>query len=362
MPNTNINTIARDAKVSTTTVSNFINGTEVFPISADTKKRIFDVMRALNYRPHVGGTLMRRAATRPGRLGFVMGEDCRMRTLTTVGLPLIQRLLVELEMALETRFGWSLTILHVNDENSRLEWNEQLIGIDCLINFGQLNAQMCDVTVRRNLPLIELSSTEEFRKHGDFHGVIEEYDRVFWRNDRQIADLFERFYADGARKFLFLSSCNIASLRPDYFGLDAEAKLRGFESALAAHPDCEGKVLSPENVGDFGMFREFELVRRLLAGNVEELRQADAVIAHNDIVAYAAVSAAAELGRRPGGELRISGEGDFDFLRYWYPKIVTSSVDYAGLTEELCRLIEFRQKDRRSPCRRIEIPTHIVQR
>ena len=33
----NINTIAKTAKVSTTTVSNFINGTEVFPISSDTR-------------------------------------------------------------------------------------------------------------------------------------------------------------------------------------------------------------------------------------------------------------------------------------------------------------------------------------
>lgn len=35
---TNINTIARVAKVSTSTVSNFINGTEVFPFSPETRR------------------------------------------------------------------------------------------------------------------------------------------------------------------------------------------------------------------------------------------------------------------------------------------------------------------------------------
>ena len=65
----NINTIAKTAKVSTTTVSNFINGTEVFPISPDTRTRIKDAMRQLNYRPHIGGILMRRNAPRRGAAG-----------------------------------------------------------------------------------------------------------------------------------------------------------------------------------------------------------------------------------------------------------------------------------------------------
>ena len=50
----NINSIARQAHVSTTTVSNLINSTEVFPISPETRERILRVMRELNYRPHIG--------------------------------------------------------------------------------------------------------------------------------------------------------------------------------------------------------------------------------------------------------------------------------------------------------------------
>ena len=51
----NINTIARLAKVSTSTVSSFINGTEVFPFSPETRLRVKEAMRELNYRPHIGG-------------------------------------------------------------------------------------------------------------------------------------------------------------------------------------------------------------------------------------------------------------------------------------------------------------------
>ena len=80
----NINTIAKTAKVSTTTVSNFINGTEVFPISRETRYRVKRAMLELNYRPHIGGVLMRRNAQRHSKVGFVFGEDCRLPVLGAV--------------------------------------------------------------------------------------------------------------------------------------------------------------------------------------------------------------------------------------------------------------------------------------
>ena len=97
----NINTIAKTAKVSTTTVSNFINGTEVFPISSDTRGRVKSAMRKLNYRPHIGGSLMRRNVPRRPKLGFVFGEECMNPILHTAGNPLVQRFLRELESAIE---------------------------------------------------------------------------------------------------------------------------------------------------------------------------------------------------------------------------------------------------------------------
>ena len=257
----NINTIAKTAKVSTTTVSNFINGTEVFPISPDTRTRIKDAMRQLNYRPHIGGILMRRNAPRRGRVGFVMGEDVTSPVLHTAGIPLVQRILCELEKALDERLDMNLEILRIRDEDSRSEWNARLLDLDCLVNYGQVNSLMCDTLSRRNLPMIEVYSAETFRRHGDFTGVDEEFDFLYWRNDRQIETLFDHFHRRGARRFIFVSSCNVRALRPDYYGYDAEMKLEGFKRALAAHPNASGTILMPRNVGDFNMFREFKLIR-----------------------------------------------------------------------------------------------------
>lgn len=104
----NINTIARMAKVSTTTVSSFINGTEVFPISRETRYRVKRAMLELNYRPHIGGVLMRRNAQRHSKVGFVFGEDCRLPVLGVTANPLIQRFLCNLESVLDSRLNMSL--------------------------------------------------------------------------------------------------------------------------------------------------------------------------------------------------------------------------------------------------------------
>ena len=358
----NINTIAKTAKVSTTTVSNFINGTEVFPISSDTRGRVKSAMRKLNYRPHIGGVLMRRNAPRRGRVGFVMGEDVRSPILHTAGIPIVQRILCELEKALDERLDMNLEILRIKDEDSRAEWNARLLDLDCVINFGQVNNLLCDSLSRRNLPMIEVYSAESLRRHGDFTGVEEEYDFLYWRNDRQIELLFEHFHRAGRRNFIFVSSCNIKALRPDYYGYDAEMKLEGFKRALAAHPDASGHVLSPRNAGDFNMFREFMLTRELLTREREALAGADAVICHNDIVAQGAASTVIELGRVPGKDIALSGEGDYREFQHWHPAIVTSCVDYAKLTDRVCDLIRRRTADRTgAPCR-TEIPTLLIER
>ena len=356
----NINTIAKAAKVSTTTVSNFINGTEVFPISAETRGRIREAMRKLNYRPHIGGVLIRRNASRRGKAGFVMGEDCMQPVLHTAGIPLVQRFLLELELALSRELDMSLEILRVGDEDSRADWNAQLLDIDCLINFGQVNALMCDTLSRRNLPMIEVSSTEVFRRHGDFSGVDDEFDFFFWRNDRQIESAFEHFYAGSRRRFLYMSSFNVQSQRPEYYGYDAQAKLDGFLRALGRHPKCSGTVLTPPMEGDFNMFREFALVREFLAATPGVLSGADAVICHNDIVAHGVASYALENGLRPGRDFLLSGEGHFRELQYWYPVITTSCVDYAALTGRICELIRLRAAGEAGEFRREEIPTLLV--
>ncbi len=355
----NINSIARQAHVSTTTVSNLINSTEVFPISPETRERILRVMRELNYRPHIGGSLMRRNVPRRPKLGFVFGEECMNPILHTAGNPLVQRFLRELESAIEQELDWELAILRVNDENSRSEWNERLIDVEAVVNFGQLNCLMCDTMVRRNLPLINVYPHTEVRRHGSFAGIPDEFDFVFWRNERQMENIFQHFYARGARRFLFLASCNIKENRPEGFGFDAEAKISGFERALAAHPEATGRVLRPGKPRFYTMACEYHLAREMMLEVREELPEVDAVMCHHDIMAQGAALVLMETGRQVGRDVMVSGEGKFDELRFWHPAITTTSVDSIRLNAEICRLLKLRRTDRISPPETVEIPTII---
>ena len=61
------------------------------------------------------------------------------------------------------------------------------------------------------------------------------------------------------------------------------------------------------------------------------------------------------------GAFLLSGEGHFRELQYWYPKITTSCVDYAQLSDRICELIELRLRDKISPPRKIEIPTLLLK-
>ncbi len=357
MEKININTIAKIAKASNTTVSNYINGTETFPISDDTARRIRQAMRELNYRPHPGASLIRRNRADRKKIGFVFGENSMLPVFEVMIVPLIQQILVETSAAF-AKENYDLVILNVSDEKSRSLWNEIFIDVEAVINYGQINALMYDTLIRRNIPLIELSPTEDYRV---VFGNIDqsELHHIFWRSDRQIVDIFESFYRQQARKFVFVSSWNIKRNRPDFYGYDAEAKVDGFLAALNKHPDATGTVLSPPlPKSDSSMNYEFESGRVITLQHLDIIRQSDAIIAHNDIVARGIASVLTEDPDLSSKKILLSGEGDFTALRYWHPKITTSSVDYDQLTRNLVAMVKNIAGAQSPQMFQIEIATH----
>ena len=356
MSNININTIAKHARVSTTTVSNYINGTEKIPISPETRRRISSVMRELDYRPHPGGSLIRRNRQERKRIGFIFGENCMLPVPEIFHVQLIQDLLRELSYAF-LRHGFDLEVLNVADENSRSDWNNAFLDIDFVLNYGQFNNLMYDTLSRRNIPVVEIFSLDRFRIVGDADPVpTVDLHTVFWRNDRQIAGIFDRFYQEGARNFLYISSWNVKSNRPDFYGYDAECKMTGFLAALQAHSDARGSVLTPPRPENSDMGYEFKLARDLLSERIEELMNVDAIIAHNDIVAYGAASVLQEHPELKKRAIKLSGEGDFSFLRHWYPAITTSTVDLQQLSARLIELVENIINKKCFKAQKIEIP------
>uniref|UniRef100_UPI003AF8EC6B substrate-binding domain-containing protein n=1 Tax=Victivallis vadensis TaxID=172901 RepID=UPI003AF8EC6B len=156
-----------------------------------------------------------------------------------------------------------------------------------------------------------------------------------------------------------LARCNNKENRPEGFGFDAEAKISGFERALAAHPEATGRVLRPGKPRFYTMACEYHLAREMMLAVRDELPEVDAVMCHHDIMAQGAALVLMETGRQVGRDVMVSGEGKFDELRFWHPAITTTSVDSIRLNAEICRLLKLRRTDRISPPETVEIPTII---
>ena len=152
-PRININSIAKRAGVSTTTVSNLINGTEKIPISVAKRQRIMEVMRAANYRPSCASSQLRRKQHLSGCAVFIFGSYAALNAFDVVRNPTLGDVIVRLDRDLRAGFGLVLEPRAVADEDSLRSWNETIADAEALICYGRLDAALFELSVRRNIPL-----------------------------------------------------------------------------------------------------------------------------------------------------------------------------------------------------------------
>lgn len=369
----NINTIAKLAHVSTTTVSNYINATEVFPISEETKERISKVMRELNYRPHIGGSMIRRSQNLPGKVCFIFGPQPELPVFDVIQVPLLSRLLRDLSVELRENFEMSMEVRNVKNEKSVQDWNDLLVDVEYVINYEPLNSMLFDLLQRKNIPLLELSTVGTIQQYNPNAALVEgvnpvqindasaKADHVHWDIRKQTAMIMDYIYAQGCRKTLLVPSWNIKANRKDFYGLDSEAKVEGFTDALQKYPDLHGEVIRPEIPENLHMFYELRNTYDTLMRQPEKLRNVDAIIAHNDIVAQGVIAALKAQGIEPGKDVIVTGEGDFQEFRYAIPSIITTGCDQKKRLSEICRLIARRREEPGAEYLSIEIPSLIIK-
>jgi DNA-binding LacI/PurR family transcriptional regulator len=369
----NINTIAKMAHVSTTTVSNYINAREVFPISAETKTRISTVMRELNYRPHIGGSLIGRKAQLTEKVCFVFGPDTELPAFDVVQLPLLSRLLRDLSVAVSEQLGMKLEVRAVKDGKNIRDWNELLLDASYVINYEPLNSMLHDLLQRKNIPLLELSTAGVVQRFDPNRALLEGEnpvavtdesvcaDHIHWNIRKQTLLMMDYLYEHGCRNMLMMPSWNIKANRNGFYGLDAEEKIAGFQEALEKYPDLNGDILYPPMPQNHDMYYEATHAYETLMGVAEKLPGVDAIVSHNDIVAQGVVSALHASGLAPGKDVMVAGAGDFKEYKYMMPPIVTSSYDRDRCVAEVCRLIERRKNEPQADYDSVEIPGMIIE-
>ncbi len=371
----NINTVAKLAKVSTTTVSNYINATEVFPICDDTKGRISRVMRELNYRPHIGGSLIgRKRKALPEKVSFVFGANPEYPAFETIQLPLLSRLLRNLSTKLADDLGMILEVKYVKDEKNVQDWNDLLLDVDYVINFESFNSILYDMLQRKNIPILELSSSSIIR-HYDPRLEPDEIsnpvqvdeltihaDHINWSIRKQTTMLMDRIYDRGCRNILMVPSWNVKANRKEFYAMDAEERVQGFMSALKKHSDIEGEIINNPMPENYSMHYEMQNTYNTLMACPEKLKNVDAIVCHNDIIAQGVIAALNAVGIVPGKDVLVAGAGDFIEFEYSPIPILTSDFDQSKCINEICRMISRRKKDPGADYKSVEIPALVIER
>ncbi len=350
----NINTIAKRAGVSTTTVSNFMNFTETIPISIERSERIMEVMREANYRPNAASSRLRRKAGQE-RAVFIYGNCPEDSPFNTYKNPMLSELIGCIGERLQEDMGLLLKVKAISSHDIAV-WNECIAEATVLICYGRLCRQLLSLSTRRNIPLVIISDTPDAMDPE----VSARVDQVYWDAPSHLASMLDHVVDRGARRIAFVSSYNIRDNNPEGFAIEAEAKISAFQTYLSAHNDLSGDLFypaMPQNLSPYFEARNaYDLMRQ------SELGSYDAILGHNDLVAQGISWALQEKGVMPGRDVLVCGEGDYAEYRYSIPPLTSISYDKTELAGQVCRILQRRIHANHAMGEHILIPSTIKDR
>ncbi len=354
---TNINTIARQAGVSTTTVSNFINGTETFPISPGKQKKIMQVMRRLKYRPSPASSQLRRKSGLPGNLVFIYGNHPTSNPFATIRNPALGEMLSILDEVARQKLNLSLQIRAVADESRLDSWNETIADAAGVLCYGRLDQRLHDLTTRRNIPLVLVS---DHLQTSQDPLMTESLDLVYWDAASHLQMAFELLRSLGAKRIAFVSSWNTRQNHPEGYALEAEAKIERFRTLCESTPQVTGEIFSPPKPENTSAFNEEENVHDFLHPMGKKLETFDAIIGHNDLVARGIYSVLRERDFIVPRDILLLGEGDYEDCRHRIPGLTTTSYDRTYLAEKACEVLAARLADNQPKGHHHLIPSRLI--
>ena len=358
---TNINTIAKMAGVSTTTVSNFINCAETIPISAGKRERIMEAMRSTNYRPSSASSQLRRNSILLGKAVFIFGGNPECNPFDTCKNPMLSELISKLASELQDKMGLSMEIRAICDEDSTEAWNETIADADSIICYGKLDANLLQLSLRRNIPLVVISDNKTTQTRG-ISGTAPLIDCVYWDAASHLETIMEHLTDKGARRLAFVSSWNIERNHKIGFAVEAEAKIAKFKEFVASDAKLSGEIFCPPMPLDVSPYFEGRNAYEFIRKEDRVLKDFDAIIGHNDFVAQGIAGAMMERGLKPGCEILLCGEGDYAECRHAVPAVTTISYDKGLLAGLACKILKRRLSDNRPRGEHLPVPSRMIER
>ena len=320
--------VARRAGVSVTTVSHVVNGSR--PVREEVRRRVLDALEALAYRRNALARSLRKK--RSSTIGLILPD---------VTNPFFAEIARSIADAAESE-GYSVIVCNSdgrrNSEDAFLGMlSEKRADGVVLIETGPPrgdasaleNGDLPLVTVDRSLPGANVDSV---------------------RIDNALGG------RRAARHLLDLGHRHLACIAGPSHLTPSGERVTGFREELRE----QGFFLPEERIrrGTFQPESGYDITRRFL----EEDSRLTAIFACNDLMAFGAVRAAADLGKRVPDDLSVLGFDDIRLASFFNPPLTTVAQPRQEMGALAVRLLLERMADSTLSPRHLVLETRLVLR
>jgi LacI family transcriptional regulator len=325
---TTILDVAKAARASTATVSHVLNGSRF--VAAETKKRVEDAIRTLNYRPHGIARSLRRSRT--GTIGVMVSD---------IANPFFADLVLGVEDVVHRDAGGYNFILCNTEENREKECmyfdvlsQKRIDGLILAPAGG--NDEVIKDLMAQGLPLVCVDR--------EIAGV--QADTIVVDNRAAALTLVRHLVAIGHRR--------IAVLRARLNANSIDERVNGYVDALAEAgltPRASDMAESASNVDD---------ACRIASDLLKARDRPDAIFCTNNFMTLGAMRAIAEMGLRCPDDIAVAGIDDLPWTAGFRPRLTVIAQPGRAMGREAARLLLDRIAKRRTdaPVRTV-LPTEL---
>ena len=339
-----IRDIARQAGVSTATVSYVINGTK--PVTPERRQRVLDVIQKTGYQPSRAAKSLRTKKT--NTIG-VLAED--IMGFSSAGIingisEYMEKtnyhiLLNDLRL-MDSLFNKYDQMIHQKDKIDRaISYLVYGAEVEAIIYIGMFDRDISGIIADIGRPVIIAYSTSE-----DAHTPYLTYE------NEEISTALTRHLMDGGHRH-FAVITGLAHTTP------AQMRLRGIHKAF----DDTGLVLDSRMVknGNWERISGYTCMKDLLE---QGTARPTAVFAMNDLMAIGAMDAIRDAGLRVPEDVSVIGFDNRQEASFVFPKLTTAEIDLKaiGFTAAQMAAEKLAASGQYADCHSVVIPSKLVLR
>ena len=312
VPPITIKDIAREAGVSTATVSYVINGTR--PVTPERRQRILDVIAKNNYHPNRVAKSLRTKKT--NTIGILAEDVLSFPTVSIINgiSEYIEKtdynmLLNDLRM-LDSLFNQYDQVIHQKDKiNKALSFLIFGAKVDAVIYVGMFDREITGIITNMNKPIVIAYSTSN-----DEHAFS-----VTYENENAAADITRHLIECGHKRIAVITG--LAHTAP------AQMRQKGINRAFKE----AGLVLDSALVrnGDWERETGYACMKDILEQERDALPTA--VLAMNDLMAIGAMDAIREANLQIPQDISVVGFDNRDVSNFVFPKLTTVDIDLKAI-------------------------------